>query len=729
MIRTDPIGSAHRTTRRFASVRIRWMAPRAKCIHCRAVHFALLAAVTSPLGAQQDSGSTRLDPVVVTVTRGTGRSVLGSPFALSVIRPDSARPGQRHSAVDESLALIPGLAATNRNNPSQDPRLSIRGFGARSAFGVRGVRVLRDGMPLTLPDGQTPLDYLSLESVGRIEVMRGSASALYGNASGGVVDFRSAEPSLSLLSADARQWIGADGYSRSALAMNGTAGRFHYLADAGHVRSDGSRANSRQRSTSGFGRAAYATTSTDYALTLMALDNPLSQNPGALTLEEMRDDRRMADPLSMRRRARKAVRQIQIGASAVRKLGDGEASLSAFGGSRSLDNPLTFAVVEIGRHSYGASAALRHGAAIGGTRHRFATGIDFQSQNDLRRNYAACADTVPPSGPTASCPDVASERGAVTLDQRELVSSFGAYLSDEVQLTARLSATAGIRADNVRFEVKDRLVSSINADDSGKRALGSVSPIAGVVARITPLSSVYANLSSAFETPTATELGNQPDGNAGINADLDPQRSVTFELGGKGSVATTLKYDAAVYSTSVRDELVPFEIPASNGRRYFRNAGRTTRRGGEAGADLSVGAATLMVSYNYSRFRFEEFEAGGSEFSGNEIPGIPRHRAQGALSLSNRGGFVVLDAEVAGASFADDANTYRAPGYAVFHLRSGFSPRRANPRWSVTVGIQNLFDRVYASSIAVNAARGRYFEPALPRAVFAGLSIGAESRR
>ena len=701
---------------------------QASCRRRRRLCIILGCLAASPAGAQRDSAAT-LDPVVVTVTRGTVRSVLGSPFALTVTRPDSTRPGQRHSAVDETLALVPGLAATSRNNPSQDPRLSIRGFGARSAFGVRGVRVLRDGMPLTLPDGQTPLDYMSLESVGRIEVMRGSASALYGNASGGVVDIRSIDPSLSPLSVEARQWLGPDEYLRSALAMSGSGGLFNYVADVGRTRTDGSRGHARQRATSGFARAGYSAGQSTYALVLMGLDNPLSLNPGALTLEEMRDDARLADPQSVRRGARKAVKQFQTGVSAMRALPQGEVSLSAFGGARSLDNPLTFAVVEIGRHSYGASAALRHNLNTGPVRHRIAAGIDFQSQNDLRRNYAVCTDTVSSPVPTPTCPEIRSERGIVTLDQRELVSSIGAYVSDDVDLSAKVSVTAGVRADNIRFEVRDRLMTASNPDDSGDRALGSLSPIAGIVARVTPFNSVYANVSSAFETPTATELGNQPDGSAGINSELDPQRSLTAEAGAKGFAASFLRYDIAVFTTSVRDELVPFEIPGSDGRRYFRNAGKTSRRGAEAGADVAVGSMSLLLAYNYSRFRFERFTSGGSDFSGRQIPGIPKHRAQAALTFSKAVGFASLETELAGPSFADDANTVRSSGYSVFHARGGLTPLRANPRLSITVGIHNIFDRAYASSLAVNAARGRYYEPAAPRALFAGLSIGGEVRR
>ena len=673
--------------------------------------------------AQQDTSVTTLKPVVVTVTRGSGRTVLGSPFAISVIRPDSTRPGQRHSSVDETLALIPGVTAVSRNNPSQDPRLSIRGFGARSAFGVRGIRVLRDGIPVTLPDGQTPLDYVSLESVGSIEVLRGAASALYGNASGGVVDMRSSDPSSSPFSMSGKQWLGSDAMSRSTITASGTPGRASYIGDVTYSRSDGSRVHSRQRSTIGFGRAAYRAGATEYSITAMALRNPLAENPGALTIDEMRSDPDQADALSLRRNARKEVNQFQLAASLDRSTSQSEMLLSAYGGARSLNNPLTFAVVEIGRHTWGATGSIKSRREIFGFRNSLSAGVDLQLQNDLRKNFAVCADTVRLLVPTATCPDPQSDRGIVTLDQRELVSSLGFFVGDDVQLTRRLTVATGIRADRVRFEVNDHLVGS-NPDDSGARTLGSVSPMLGVLYRIAELRSLYGNVSTAFETPTATELGNHADGSAGINPDLDPQHSYTMELGSKGSAGRMVQYDVAVFDTRVKDELVPFEIPGSNGRRFFRNAGRTRRRGAEVGAQVSARSTALLVAYSYSRFRFTSYESGGVDFSGNEIPGIPRHRVQSALRFTRGNSFALIENEAAGKTFLDDANTARASGYAVTGARIGSTIPVARAQASVVIGMQNIFDRIYSSSLAVNAARGKYFEPAARRSFYVGVTIG-----
>lgn len=678
---------------------------------------------------QQDSAAATLKPVIVTVTRGKGRTVLGSPFAISITQPDSARPGLRNTAIDETLALIPGVTSVNRANPAQDPRLSIRGFGSRSAFGVRGIRVLRDGMPITLPDGQTPLDYVSLESVGQVEVLRGAASALYGNASGGVVDLRSSEPEPALASLEAKQWFGSNELVRSVVSLSGTSGDASYLGDISYSTSDGPRAHSTQRATSGFGRMSMRRGPTEYSIIGMGLVNPLAENPGALTLDEMNSDPRMADVLSIRRNAKKSVNQIQLGLSAVRTLQDAELSLSVYGGARSLDNPLTFAVVEVGRHTWGASGSMRARRRVLRSLNSLAIGFDLQTQNDLRRNFAVCTDTIVNPVPTVTCPLPGSGRGIVTLDQRELVSSAGAYASDEIPLGSRLSLTAGVRADRVSFEVKDRLVAGSNPDDSGNRTLGAVSPVAGLIARIAPTHSAYANLSTAFETPTATELGNHEDGTAGINPDLDPQRSVTLESGIKGWFGSRLRYELSGFRTGVKDELIPFEIPASNGRRYFRNAGRTIRKGAEAGADFFVDPFTLMVAYTFSHFRFSSYRLGTDDFSGNTISGIPSHRLQSAIRAQRGHIFVVVENEYAGKVWLDDANTARAPSYSVTSIRLGLKPLRRTSHFAVTAGIQNLVNETYASSLAVNAARGKYYEPAPMRLFYVGGSVRARTSR
>jgi len=676
-------------------------------------------------GRAQDTAATQLPPVVVEVGRGTHRSPLDLPFAVTVQTPDSSRPGQRHLSLDETLLLIPGLTVSNRNNPSQDPRISIRGFGARSAFGVRGIRVLRDGIPLTLPDGQTPVDYLDLESVGRVEVMRGSASSLYGNAGGGVIDLRTSDPLPGPVSVAVRASRGAFGSVRIVGKASGTARSVGYQANVTRTESDGYRDYSRQRMTNGFARVTLDRGAGSYALDWLGVNTPVAQNPGALTRAQIEVDPRLADPLSIRKAARKAVTQSQFGLTGRRTGARGEVEASAYAATRSLDNPLTFAIVDVGRATSGENLRATLPFSLLGSDHRLTLGGEAQFQNDLRRNFVNCNDIPQPTTPTATCPIPGVERGTLTLDQREIISSLGAYLRDELALGERYILTASARADAVRFRVEDRLISATNPDDSGRRVLDAVSPMVGILARLSPSHSAYANVSSAFETPTATELGNRPTGTGGINRDLKPQRSTTYEVGVKGIAATGLQYSAALFATGVHDELIPFDIPASGGRRYFRNAGRTSRRGAELGLGGTVRALDLSGAYTYANYRFTDFTVDTAHYAGNRIPGIPRQTLQGSAALRTGVATFVTEAQVADRMVVNDANSESSPGYAVFNARIVTGTGVGRSGAELTLGAQNLFNTRFVSSVNVNAAGGKFYEPGSQRSVYVGLTLFA----
>ena len=449
-------------------------APRRTSVAIRAV---VLAVALAPHRAHAQSGGTppprtTLPTVEVTVTRDAARPAVELPYALSRVEPDSARPALRHLSFDEMLLGLPGVAVANRNNPTQDPRISIRGFGARSAFGVRGVRVVRDGIPLTLPDGQTPIDYLDLESVGRIEVIRGSAGSLYGNAAGGVVDVRTVDPPSAPVAGRVSRYGGSYGLTRWAGAGGGTLGVVRYQGDFSRTRQDGFRRYAKQESMGGTARTILSGSAGEFALAFTGYDTPTAQNPGALTAAEMAADPRQADPAQIRKATRKAVRQSQLGLTGSgRAKGGIEWSSSANLGWRTLDNPLTFAIVAVDRTTSGATARATAPVQLFGLSHRVSVGFDAQFQDDDRINLTNCNNVPPLTQPTAACPSVGQERGTRTLDQRERVSGLGPYVRDEVAITDRYRLTLGARADYVRFRVDDRLITATNPDDSGERTL------------------------------------------------------------------------------------------------------------------------------------------------------------------------------------------------------------------------------------------------------------------
>lgn len=697
------------------SARIKRISPSAPTL-CAA---ALLLAPSA--GRAQDSTRAALPAVSVTATREGSRAPLDLPYAVTLTRPD-ALAALRKTGVDELLFAVPGVALANRQNPAQDPRVSIRGFGARSAFGVRGVRVLQDGVPLTLPDGQTPVDALDLEGAERVEVVRGSASSLYGNAAGGVIDVHSARPSA-LFAPYGRVVAGGSLPTVTATGASGTTGSLGVTSSVTRIVGRGYRDYSDQRATRGAVRLLLMPSDGGAApITIAARVSDVSraESPGALTRAQFDADPRQADPLAVRKGAGKTVRQGDLALVVTHSLGamatmDG----SVFASARTLANPLTQAIVDVTRASGGASMRVSGRGLVGTRDVRLSAGADAQWLNDDRQEYDNCTGAV--------CAGGFTERGAQRKNQRELVGSVGPFVRGELALRPGLLASAGVRSDAVQFRLRDRLISATNPDDSGERTLRAVSPSAGVVWRLQPLASVYGNVSSSFETPTTTELGNKPDGSAGINPDLQPQRTITFELGTKGLLAgTALRWDLAVFEARARDELVPFDIPNGNGRRYFRNAGRTVRRGGEVGLDAESGPVTVHAAYEYSHFRYVDYLVGAASYAGRRIPGVPQHALMTSALMRAGGLTLSATADLAGTVDVDDANTAQAPGRAIFGAAIGQEFRLAGARLAPLVAVQNIGGIRSAGSVSVNATAGKFYEPAPGRTLLVRLALTRE---
>lgn len=710
-------------------------------------------APSSTVAAQGTRDSSRTDssrtaarsavlaPVSITVTRDAARTPFELPFATAHLAPDMSRPATRRTGLGELLFAVPGVIVQDRANPSQDPRITVRGFGARSAFGVRGVRVLRDGLPLSLPDGQTPVDWLDLESVGDIDVVRGTAGALYGNAAGGVVDFRSREPERAPLSFGTRAWTGeglarvnlnASGSYRHDASVDGSAVHdIGWLASHTSTRGDVGRTWSRIDATSAFARAFATVRGTRVELQATRYDAPRAENTGALTASELTRDASLPDSLNIQKHSRKAVQQSQVALLLSRQRGANEVALSAFTSSRTLDNPLPFAIVAVDRSVRGVS--LRGTRRVTSTPWplRITVGGDLQHQDDDRLNFENCADVASTTPVTTRCPIADRERGAVRLDQTEVVDGTGLFARTEVEAPGHVFASAAVRYDRVAFDVTDHFITSTNADDSGERTLESVTPMFGLAWRVRPLLSLYANVTSAFETPTVTELTNQDNGAAGLNRVLAPQRTATVEAGVQSVLGAHVRADVSVFRARVRDELVPFDVPNAPGRRAFRNAGRTARTGVEASVVTQSHYVETGLAYTYSHFRFDRYSIGTANYAGKPIPGIPRNQMQAYGTVRQRGWFGTVDLTAASRVSADDAALVSAAGYATWGMRVGYTldhregtvrRRLAEP----TIGVDNLFDRRYASSVVVNATRNRYFEPGTTRRFYIGLRLAAQ---
>jgi iron complex outermembrane receptor protein len=659
----------------------------------------------------------KISPVVVTVTRAE-KEETQSPRAISVVGETDIQAGQRTLTIDEALARVPGAFANNRNNFSLGERLSIRGFGARATFGIRGVKIVLDGIPQTLADGQSVSSNIDLASAGRIEVIRGPTSSLYGNAAGGVVEvFTETPPSSPTLSTS---FMGGEfDLQKYLLKFAGRSGEVGWVVDGNRLNYDGFRDHSRVENTLTNANLTYTPDERSLWRAIFNYnDTPVAESPGSLTRAQVDSARSQANPTNVTQKTGESHHQAQGALSYTRELAEGHTILARlYGLTRKVDNPIPQTIVVFDRFAGGSGLQYSNARRLFGLGNRFITGADLDFQNDDRSNFQ----------------NQQGSRGATTLDQDEHVTALGIYLQNETALTERVELTLGARYDRVRFKADDHFLED-GTDDSGVRTLdgGAVdvfglglSPMAGLRYSPSEAVNVYANVATSFQTPTTTELANRPDGAGGFNPDLEPEKATSLELGVKGLVGDWLSYQVAGFMIDVRDELIPFEVPDQPQRQFFRNAGSAQHNGVELGASARLGrGVTVEYAYTYSNFFFDEFRTEDAVFDGNDIPGVPPHHALLQVGYDDgRLPYAFVEAEYADAYFVNDANTAKNDSYVVVDLRGGWDVELGGLVWRPFIGVGNLFDEEYNGSVVVNAFGGRFFEPSPGRNVYGGLGV------
>jgi iron complex outermembrane recepter protein len=664
-----------------------------------------------------------LPPAVVSVTRANP-PINRIPQAVQLLDKDQISVARPTWGLDEALVTVPGVYAANRYNFSLDQRISIRGFGARSAFAVRGIKVLVDGIPQTLPDGQGQLTNLELGAADRIEILRGSASALFGNASGGVISIWTDPTAPQTIRQDVRilfgtfdrdlnrnwsKWQSSTSFRVGSGSALVTVSRLDYTGQRQHSDADFRNLNSRWHFplASGWSLAATADLGWD----------PRADNPGALTAAEMARNPDSAAAINLTRVAGKDVTQGQGGVTLRRAFaGGGEASLTVFGIARNLKNPTTFAYIDLDRVAYGARASVSRPLPLGRVDHRLTAGIDFQRQRDDRHNF----------GNNAGQPDTVR-----ALDQLERVTEVGPFVQSALQLTPHVTVTGGLRYDWVNFRADDRLVTASNPDDSGSRLMRALSGAFGVAVTPSDAVTVYGNVGTSFETPTTTELTNRPNSAGGFNPTLQPQKATNYEVGVRGDLVGRLNYSVALFQAEVRDELIGYAYPppTSPGRVFFENAGKSRHRGVELGTELEVRSGlNLTTTWTYSDFRYTSYTTGTHVLDGRPLPGIPQHWLHFLLQARPafaRGGWVeVEETHSSGYVVNDTLNTQTGPWWTT-NVRLGWDGTAGSLRLRPFVGLNNVWNRFYVASVVINAANGRYYEPAPGRNLYVGFSLSA----
>lgn len=664
---------------------------------------ARLLAAQEPARARRDTtDSLRAHPIERVVVTGAPLELPATPLAVASTSRDEIRAGRAGLALDEALRAVPGVQVDNRFNYAVGERISIRGFGARSQFGVRGIRVVVDGIPATLPDGQTNLNNIDLGSLGRVEVIRGPAAALYGNASGGVLYFESEPAARERAALRARVTAGPGG-RRSQATASGTSGPYSWFGTASRLSANGPRAYDDATVSAASARLVRRLARGVAQVVVSGVEFE-ARNPGALSDSLLRVDRHQAFRNNVVQRTGERGQQGQVGARWLTDVRGSPLEISAHLLARGIDNPIPPRIIDLTRSAGGMRVAMQRAVGPAG----LSLGVEGQFQRDLRLNF------VNDSG----------RRGARVLDQRERVAALAPFARGWLESRdGAFSVLAGLRRDRQRFSVRDRLVSSSNPDDSGDRDMGAWSPSLGITARIREGMHLYANAGTSFETPTTSELANRATGAGGFNPDLQPQRTRSIEAGLNAQVGSFLSVQASAYRATVRDALIPFEVPGSPGRQFFRNSGRATHRGAELWV-RSPAQRDVVVrgSYTYTRARFDGGTSGGTSLAGRRIPGIAPHHFDGTIEVAPpaRALHVALDARFLSAMPANDVNSAQSPPYAIADLRAWFTPRRATYLVPFA-GISNLANRDYNASVVINAVGRRYFEPGPGRTFYLGL--------
>lgn len=706
-----------RTSRRIARATPLALAPLAVAI----------AAAFGPTTALADA---TLAPVVVTATR-VEQSSFDLPVSIDSVDAAQLRDQRLGVNISESLNRVPGTVVQNRETYSQEQSLIIRGFGARSQFGVRGIKLIADGIPASTPDGQGGTGLFDLNTAKRIEVMRGAFSALYGNHSGGVVQVFTedgpARPTLGLS-------LSAGSYDtwRAALKFGGTAGAVNYIGSISRLETDGYRDWSEAQKDQGNAklRIQMGEKST---LTLVGnyLDQKDNLDPLGLTVAQVRADRRQANPAALNFKTRRNLDNMQVGAVFDTELTDAD-SLRAivYGGKRSNEQFLALA-------AGGISAFDRDFQGVGVRwTHRFGksvtltAGADHERAEDDRTGHA----------------NNGGVKGALSRDENNVVRQSGAYAQAQWDVTQALSLSGGLRYTRVYFDSDDKFITATNPDDSGNVRHSAWTPTVGAVYKLTPTVNLYANAGRSFETPTFIELAYQVAPATGLNFALEPSKSNQYEVGVKAYVADDIRVNLALFQIDTRDEIVV--NTNGGGRATYQNAGDTERRGVELAIDGPLGGGftgTLSATWIEAEFKDAFLTCGGVSLaggpctaarqvqvdSGNKIPGIPRYSVYGELAWAYAplGFTTAFEGRWNGKAEVNDANRTignniadPVSGYFVASLRAGFEQKLGDWKLTEFARVDNLFDKEYIGAIYVNDQNGRYYAPAPERNYLVGMT-------
>ena len=699
---------------------------------------AVLSAcgISQTVIAAEDNGKKLMTaPVVISATRIETNS-FDLPVAIDVVEKKDIQDGQLQMTLSESLIRVPGITAQSRTQMSQDPQISTRGFGARSSFGVRGIRIYVDGIPLSMPDGSGTPGSADLAAIKSIEVMRGPFSALYGNSSGGMIQLLT-EDAPKTPEVSAGMLFGSYDTKKENLRAAGTQGGIEYVLNLSNFESDGYRDHSASKKEQATAKFKFNLNEATRISILANWFDQEAQDPLGLKRTSAsiiaNDPSAFSTPKAVPAAALRANTRVsrsnrQIGINVEHELNESNSInlISYIGHRDNLQFLSTSSTSTIGRASqiardfWGSELRWTNKGELFSRAYSVSAGITYGSMHDDRMDISATAGVMDAINTTN-----------LNRSEVNVATNSDKFIQAQWSALENVDLHAGIRRTKVNLKVEDNLVDGTNSgkflNTSGSVTHEKTTPVIGAIWKVTPTLNLYTNYGKGFETPTFIEVAydNKTSG-TGPNLNIKPSTSDNYEIGMKAIVLDDTRLNVAVFRSNTENEIVAISgIPYA----VYKNAGKTKRQGVEMSVDSQLDHnINLYAAYTYLNAKFDSAYTGSNDItvpSGNYIPGTYRSQVYGEVSWKapEIGFSTAFEGRYNSKVYVDDINSDAAPSYSVFNLRAGFKQNVKS--WSITeyARIENLFDKNYIGSVRVNDTNSRFFEPAAGRNWLMGLNV------
>lgn len=652
-----------------------------------------------------DSIYFEFEPIIVTVDRFE-LNLIKSPFSVDKIINQNY---EKNVSINDLINSSAGVFNQNENNFAQDLRVSIRGFGARSSFGIRGIKILVDGIPESTPDGQSQVDNIDMGFIEKIEIIKGLISSQYGNSSGGVISLTSNKiDDISFL--ETRYLIGSYGLNQFQIKTSKKFNKSNYLFSFSRNQGNGFREHSKFLSNIFNAKINWFISKKLKFLFLYNYSNsPIAQDPGALSIENINLNWKGARDKNLLFNSGEKVNQSKIGFLVEQKFNKTQIyKFKTYYISRSFNNRLPFqngGQVEFSRNFFGLSNLLLLRKNLFGFSSNLSIGLDIESQIDLRNRYD----------------NLNGIRGNKVFQQDEIFLNQAFFIDQKVNFSKKIDLILGARYDNNIIKAIDKYFDDGNS--SGDIHLSNFSPkIAFVYSDNNQ--TLFSNIASNFETPTLNEFSNNPNLSGGFNQQLNPQFSRQIEFGVR-TFKKNFLYNFSLFFIDIQNEFVPYEIDGLSGKTFYRNSGSSQRNGLELSCTFKFWKSLKFYNaYTFSDFKYKEFIIDDKNFRGNYTPGIPKHFLYSEISTENENKTnVKIIFRFSDKIYVNDSNANLSDSFQILDLRF-FKELNINAnKINLFFGINNLLNEKYFSNIRINAWGGRFFETAPLRNYYIGTEI------